>query len=43
MTYTNNLVKDANRIVFEARTIIKKSFENVEDFFSFYELDKGEE
>ncbi|CDW84397.1 UNKNOWN [Stylonychia lemnae] len=43
MTYTNNLVKDANRIVFEARTIIKKSFENVEDFFSFYGLDKDEE
>lgn len=36
MNYTNNLLKDTNRIVFEARTIIKKSFENVEDFYNFY-------
>ena len=36
MGYINNLMRGYNRIVLEARTIIKKSFESVEDFYNFY-------
>eukprot|EP00347_Sterkiella_histriomuscorum_P004028 403362021 len=36
MGYVNNHMRGHNRIVLEARTIIKKSFENVEDFYGFY-------
>jgi len=36
MSYSNVLIQDSNRIVLEGRTIIKKSFENLDDFFYFY-------
>ena len=36
MGYSNFLIKDSSRIVLEARTIIKKSFETLNDFFCFY-------
>lgn len=36
MGYSNVLIKHSNRIVLEAKTIIKKSFETLDDFFNFY-------
>lgn len=33
------LIENSSRFVFEARTIIKRSFEKVEDFFNYYKLE----
>lgn len=40
MSYSNVLVF-SNRVVFEAKNITKRSFENVDDFFTFYERNDG--
>jgi hypothetical protein len=38
MEYSNMLIENSSRFVFEARTIIKKSFANVDNFFNYYNL-----
>lgn len=38
MEYLNMLIENSSRFVFEARTIIKRSFDKVEDFFNYYKL-----
>jgi hypothetical protein len=43
MEYSNMLIEDSSRIVFEAKTIIKKSFLSLLDFIRYYDLDKDEE
>jgi hypothetical protein len=43
MDYSNMLIENSSRIVFEAKYINKKSFTNVESFFNYYQLEnKGE-
>lgn len=42
MEYSNMLIENSSRIVFEARTILKKSFASVDHFFTYYNL-KGSE
>lgn len=38
MEYTNTLIENSSRFVFEARTIIKRSFPTVKSFFNYYNL-----
>lgn len=38
MEYTNMLIEDSSRFVFEARTMVKRSFQNVDHFFNYYNL-----
>ena len=38
MEYTNMLIENSSRFVFEAREIVKKSFSNVQSFFNYYKL-----
>ena len=40
MEYSNVLIEDASRFVFEARTLVKRSFHNVDAFFNFYKLER---
>ena len=40
MEFTNMLVKYSSRVVFEAKTIKKLSFENINDFFQYYKIDE---
>jgi len=37
------LIEDASRFVLEAQTIVKRSFQNVDNFFNFYNLDAGDQ
>ena len=37
---TNSLIKDFSRLVFEAKSLTKICFNNIEDFFTYYELPK---
>jgi hypothetical protein len=43
MEYSNVLIEDASRFVLEARTIVKRSFHNVDNFFNFYNLEAGDQ
>lgn len=38
MEYSNMLIENSSRIVFEARTITKRSFAQVDHFFNYYHL-----
>ena len=38
MEYSNMLIDNSSRIVFEARTITKRSFALVDHFFNYYHL-----
>jgi hypothetical protein len=40
MEYSNMLIENSSRIVFEGKSITKRSFANVQDFFNFYALEK---
>jgi hypothetical protein len=42
MEYSNVLIENASRFVFEARNIVKRSFANVEDFSTFHNLSEPE-
>ena len=39
MEFTNMLIENSSRFVFEAKLITKKSFTTVESFFNYYKLD----
>ncbi len=38
MEYTNMLIENSSRIVFEGKSIKKKSFQTLADFFQYYDL-----
>jgi len=40
MECTNSLIPNASRLVFEAKTLRKKAFVTLEDFFVHYELEQ---
>lgn len=40
MEYSNMLIENSSRVVFEAKTLKKKSFHSLEAFFKFYRLDQ---
>lgn len=39
MEFTNMLIENSSRFVFEASKITKRSFQNVQSFFNYYKLD----
>lgn len=40
MEYSNMLIENSSRMVFEAKQIVKRSFHDLESFFDFYSLEK---
>lgn len=38
MEYSNMLIENSSRVVFEAKTATKRSFANVESFFNYYNM-----
>jgi hypothetical protein len=40
MEYSNMLIENSSRIVFEAKKIQKRSFEGLPEFFAYYSLDE---
>lgn len=42
MEYTNMLIEHSSRVVFESKTLVKKSFKCLPDFFKHYGLDQND-